>query len=399
MNHSFSNHPINWIGAAGKSVGDWMGSLTNLFTSQKQDSPFIRHIEQYIKELRATESPQLATVEELFKIYNSILSFELSDAYSQRSRELYLAAYEEILTHETGGFFCGSCLSGKDRKALLAIFTAAIRIYKAIYNEWFQFRETNVEKINAFNQIVKAIFESRHFQVLAGQNAPGAEALKTVFTYLPQGIVDLLSKLDEEDRIATNNDVKHIPSKINKITSVLGEIAWPTSNIDNYIIEVMQWCDQLLPHKKLAINERIKPQLLTVAQQIGDQLCTDLYTALRNLLHQRDLWIKRTSSPTRHFKNNQSSLPYGINQAVAFMEKDSPHNVINRMAILLGIFFDRQGISLTRHQNTQELYNEIESLCYCVDANAVQVKARELIDTWQERFEKSKEHNVRAPTP
>lgn len=133
-------------------------------------------------------------------------------------RELHLAGLEEFLVSNLGGLSYGSCVSGKDRKALEIIYTDAIEIYYQRYSEIPKCNDTGLNR-NRFIELYTDLYLSYHHQVNAGQNAPGSEGIKKVPDPLPNYLPDDISRaikaksgntniFVESNQLATNNNVK-----------------------------------------------------------------------------------------------------------------------------------------------------------------------------------------------
>ncbi|WP_419419900.1 Dot/Icm T4SS effector PI-3-phosphatase SidP [Legionella sp. D16C41] len=164
-----------------------------------------------------TLANNLTDLAELCRDYDSCLNAGYGKAtiFDYHCRELWLSSLETLITMFTNGLSYGSCVSGKDRKALEILHTNAMLIYREIYGTWPKFADTK-EARERFEEMVEKAYESRHGQVHAGRNAEGAEGFKTPPNYLPYSIIKKIKlkagdqALIIDDRLATNNEVRRI---------------------------------------------------------------------------------------------------------------------------------------------------------------------------------------------
>ncbi len=148
--------------------------------------------------------------------------------------------------------------------------TDAMILYRYLYGSWPQFdaAEESVER-KQFVCLVAHLYASRHHHELAGQNAPGADGIKTPDMYLPKDICQEINRIigkgatKRDDILATTNEVR-------KITPIL--------NLQNILI----------PPPELLIE--------FAALQLGEQQCTDLYNALHNLICEKNTFSKSSSA-------------------------------------------------------------------------------------------------------
>lgn len=192
--------------------------------------------------------------------YNRVL--EITAGYTQLSdngRELFLSSLEQLMFFQLGGSVHGTCMSGKDREALLLIHIDAMLHYKNIYGAWPSFGapQESIERKN-FVKLIAQLYLTRHQHVMSSLNAPGAAGIKTVHWYFPDDMVQAIKNLTDpevltrHDVLATTNEVK----KIGKVT------------------------DNFYPANKLRCH--------LVAMEIGEKTCTELYTNLYAILNERD---------------------------------------------------------------------------------------------------------------
>ena len=112
---------------------------------------------------------------------------------------LFRAAFEAIITESVGGLRVGGCKSGKDRQGVLSMW---IKAMYAFYTEKGYFpnafgvnnTEQGKEDRELFIRKFIEIFKTQHVQTLAGQNAPGVNALKSLRVILPNDIRVALEK-------------------------------------------------------------------------------------------------------------------------------------------------------------------------------------------------------------
>lgn len=173
------------------------------------------------KQLKAKQDSSLQSLK---KAYEDLLNSEWGTGtiYDSLGRELLLSSYEQLIACKANGFSYGSCVSGKDRKSLEFIHTDAMILYHHIYKRWPHYRDEPAERKN-FVEIVARMYISRHIHELAGQNALGADGIKTPAMYLPSDIyrriINLMqteNALAEDDRMASNNEVKTIDKSLQK---------------------------------------------------------------------------------------------------------------------------------------------------------------------------------------
>lgn len=141
-------------------------------------------------------TPKKPALEKLIRSYEATLNsgFLTTNLRDYTGRELSLSSYEHLLVEHIGGVSYGSCVSGKDRKALEIIHSDAMQIYYEIYNEWPQFNEFNKDKRGNFVDIVSDLYVTRHAHEFADENAPGTEGIKTPENYYPADIAAAIQK-------------------------------------------------------------------------------------------------------------------------------------------------------------------------------------------------------------
>ncbi len=150
-----------------------------------------------------------------------------SSSLTKSYRELHLSSLEQLVTAELEGISIGSCVSGKDRKAVEIAHTDAMRVFFQKYGKLPAFGSTKNEKV-AFAKLFAEIYCSKHQQALASQNAPGSFGTKTPDMYLPPYLIKAVHEwyqnhsiyqqmktkdtLKESDIMASNNELNAIKS-------------------------------------------------------------------------------------------------------------------------------------------------------------------------------------------
>lgn len=200
-----TNHPLNIVKYYNYTTSPGSSGCNSLLELTK-------------KQLSNGSPLKYSSLIELTNTYEQVLNSKIGSATicDYRGRELFLSSLEQLIILELNGLSYGSCVSGKDRKAIEFIHTDAMLIYFYIYGKWHIFNDSDKDR-NNFVQIVTDLFVSRHQQQHAGQNAPGSDALKTPKVYWPKDISEAIerrigdsSALTTEDRIASNNEVAKI---------------------------------------------------------------------------------------------------------------------------------------------------------------------------------------------
>jgi hypothetical protein len=196
----------------------------------------------------ATKRPELLIAQKA-GIAATALKEALKWTRWNNERELYISALEQITTSLVGGIAYGSCVSGKDRKGIETMYTDAMRLYLDRYGKIPPISNTNIEDRKNFIDIFTEIYVTRHQHENAGQNAPGADGIKTPHLYLPYDMLAAIAKkmdptinsaraalkgvvktCKECDRLASNNEVEKIKSKnkaslFKKIGKALGSVS------------------------------------------------------------------------------------------------------------------------------------------------------------------------------
>lgn len=151
---------------------------------------------------------------EYYKVLHS--AYGSATVFDYYGRELFLSSLEHLIMVNLHGKSYGSCVSGKDRKQIEILHTDAMLIYREKYSRWPSFRDEGHERARFVN-LVATLYVSKHIHEHAGQNAPGANGIKTPEKYWPGDIAAAIRKKLEsqeclriDDQLATNNEVSRI---------------------------------------------------------------------------------------------------------------------------------------------------------------------------------------------
>lgn len=148
--------------------------------------------------------------------YERLLNSKYGSGYltDYHGRELYLSSYEDLLMVDIDGISYGSCVSGKDRKAIQLMHTFSMILYAFFYKKWpsyFDQGQARADFVNLFCDL----YETWHMQYASEDNAKGACGLKHQ-KYLPWDIVQEIKRrhgdniLKIDDRLASNNETASI---------------------------------------------------------------------------------------------------------------------------------------------------------------------------------------------
>lgn len=209
-------------------------------------------------------------------------------------RELYLSSLEQIVTSLAGGSSIGSCVSGKDRKAIEIAHTDAMEIFFtrfgrlpppnppiSLLEELAEKLHVNAEKKNfptiqdkrdsdAFAKIFAEIYCSKHQQFLAGQNANGSFGTKSPGMYLPAHLKKAVKQwyadrdklegpykglasrnITKEDSIrAGNNDIKKISAIFPRLKERIAKI-FRKKLVVHVPSEELQWKSSVMENREI----------------------------------------------------------------------------------------------------------------------------------------------------
>jgi hypothetical protein len=186
-----TNHPLN-------PARHLVGTGSSLEVDGKINRENIEAIIALGEKSTQDKIKQAAT--DLKKLLN--LKIYLWDA---NQREMHLSALESIIVAGVGGLAHSSCVSGKDREGIKILYMTAMEIYYHRHQNFPQYQDTS-ENRSEFVDIVATLYCSMHQQLNAGQNAPGANGLKTPFIYLPKDMqMAIIQKSGKKDALTTSN--------------------------------------------------------------------------------------------------------------------------------------------------------------------------------------------------
>lgn len=310
-------------------------------------------------------------LEELTEEFKNVLDspFGTSTFFDYDGRELFLSSLEHLIILTMNGFSYGSCVSGKDRKALQLIHTESMIVFKEKYGFWPKFGDPKEkeERIN-FNEIFATLYLNRHQHIHAGQNAPGSEGIKTPEIYLPHDICQLINQrlnckrgLEFDDRLATDNEVKHICRNIKKYFSN---------------------------------NQSLFCHLMAV--QLGEKRCQQLYDALMPLINEKKQFAIKVNGwvSLGLFSESveQSSTPKGIKTIQGLMgDENSGKNSVERLEKIFITVLSRPVKDNSRTLATNSIYDRIRELLEPLkNEKDLDQLVNDIVKEWKELFEKSK---------
>lgn len=296
----------------------------------------------------STENPQL---NELTDDYSRVLNSGLgsSTICDYRGRELFLSSLEQLLIIAQGGFSYGSCVSGKDRKAIECIHTDAMLLCNEVYGFLPKF-DDRYEARHKFIKLVAQIYLSRHHHTHAGQNAPGSEGIKTPDNYFPADISleinNQLAKgyrLADDDRIASNNEVKNIFPK------------WSFDTLS------------AAPKYKSSVSA-------FTALSLGEEKCESLLTQLGNILQNSFV------EDTKFYQFFSRTVPKGIQKMKEVLANESSDkSSISRLKEIFNIALSRPDNDPSRNELTISIYKNLRDLTIAAE-EPLKLKSNELIE-------------------
>lgn len=254
--------------------------------------------------------------------------------FDRHGRELWLSSLENIQSDLRGGKSFGTCVSGKDRKALELIHTDAMYLYRIIYGKWPNICDTGVECAN-FVELVAHFYLSRQVHEHADQNAPGANGIKTPYKYYPADICAAITAkagpraLVIDDIMATNNEVDRIGTARNLLQP-------------NYATCVIS------------------------ALKLRENSQEALWDVLKVIFEERSYWDEKKS----YSLNIWSSSPSGIGKIKGGLH--SPEvTTVESIANIYAEIHKRPEASYWRADETQELYTCIRTLYNAAEPEAL----------------------------
>ncbi|MBN9231195.1 MAG: hypothetical protein BGO90_04840 [Legionella sp. 40-6] len=284
------------------------------------------------------DAKKIPGLKELIKDYKEVLnsgavSIVFDELKQGKARELYLAAMKHTIILLHGANSIGSCVSGKDRKAIQLLITDAIFLFYLVYNRWPKLHDKSADR-NNFIEIFVSLYLTGHHQHHAGQNAPGSEGIKTPDNYLARDIISKLTSkknnsshssesrysVKDEDRLASNNEVKKIVPNRNILSKIWG-------GTDNSTL--------------------FTP--LEVAYYLGQETCSRLLADLSAILNQEKLFTPRANTL---FNPTSPTGIKNIKKIVENLELSS----VDRVIQLLNEIESRPKDDVTRTKATQKIY-------------------------------------------
>jgi len=248
-------------------------------------------------------------------------------------RELCLASLKNVITQLMDGLSYGSCVSGKDRKAIEILLTDAIHLFRSRYGFYPQFNVGDSYRAN-FVDIVAELYATGHQHAHAGQNAPGSDGIKTPYVYLPADIVKkivvLLGKdaLYRDDERATNNELKYIKAGTSE--------------------------------GKAQRNE--EPACAIAAARLSPANQQSFINELTLLLNKSGLWYPRINVAGFKFTDRQTGrTPTGISSLGTLLVTNK-NGVKNTIAEVYKIVEERLATPCAREANVTTLYDRIHDL-------------------------------------
>lgn len=279
----------------------------------------------------------VADMQHLIASYSETLNSKIGTATwaDKDGRELCLASLGNLLVQEMNGLVDGTCVSGKDRKAIEIMHTNAIRLFRCKYGFWPRFNVNDSYRSNFVN-IAAELYATGHQHVHAGQNAPGSDGLKTPSNYLPadicKKICELLgpSALTDDDRRATNNEVKNANT---------GTVAGKTA---------------LLPTTCCVV----------AASRLSPKNQQRFINELDLLLKKDELW------QVRNLGSLFSAQPAGIIQLKKILKSNNDELVV-LISKVYNVVEKRLAKETSRTENTAKLYNYIRELYNSENPDAI----------------------------
>lgn len=322
----------------------------------------IKETKEYLAGM--SDSPNKRSLTELINEYEGVLKspFGTATVFDHAGRELFLSSLEQLIILSLNGYSYGSCVSGKDRKAVELMHTDAMLIYKKIHNKWPKFSDTK-ESRTYFVSIVTDLYLTRHQHELAGQNAPGAAGIKTPAWYLPADICTEIQNrggaaiLDNDDRLASDNEVKKIVKGGQSPNTILAAL---------------------------------------ICHQLGEELCKRLYTCLWELRSQSKLFIASSAVKIAHygmsfFRDAKSPpLSTGVTKIFDIIDGETGDTNVKRMAGIITIALERPLDDAGRTKGTIQLYNGLRGLCQVIEGGSLELYVEKIIADWKTLFSSSK---------
>jgi len=342
-----TNHPLNpgrfftpTVSAGSMKTSQTDPTATNTFVIADKDTKEISKLIRLAKEFAhdyADKKVSLAA---------TALEDALKRSFIVSDRELYISALEELTTSLMGGIAYGSCVSGKDRKGLETIYADAMRLYFDRYGSVPPMSWTNDKEKKAREQFVEIftdIYTTRHQHENAGQNAPGADGIKTPKLYLPSDILSAIEKRTnnpnthkECDILATNNDLDKIKPKVSKFKKMTLSIGKIGSSVTTIMSRITR-------NPKEVLEQQITPKSSEIKLDTRSTEEKDMIASIRKTFPDKTTF----------------STPTGIKKMIALIDKQGSTVTLHDLG---KICRDRLGEQSTRNPETTEIYTMIQAL-------------------------------------
>jgi hypothetical protein len=394
-----SNHPLN----LSKIVEPTM-------PTEPDCQNIIAHVEQFLREY-----PQRADIRRLLDLYQEVLGVDIGyfqaikyvktateTFFDRKGRQLFLCSIEQLIFERMGAVPYGSCVSAKDRKGLEFIHTDAMALYFKAYRRWPEHGDDGKERDN-FVEIFASIYVTRHHHESAGQNAPGANGIKTPNYYLPTDMQTRIKELYLElygpmatlscdNQLADNNELKAVLSSVskNRKTVCQSEVQTQVGFLPNLVGRyVTQGGGGLGVSEKATYSAE---DLLNIKEKLQD------------ILNARRFWKKLTD-----WQLSDLSYPLTLPLALPMVffkknKKDSPREpsgVTKLKEVFLRITTSREAFSLQsmaslaqaltyrpesswRHEKTEIFYKIVEELFYHVGVPVLAKKALQRLEDFHQ---------------
>ena len=200
-----TNHPLNYARVVCSTPTD-SGECSEILDAAQA------HLER-ARAQNKQPANYIQALTELISEYTKTLKSGSGTAYllDWNGRELFLSSLEDILVTYLGGVSYGSCVSGKDRKAIQLIHTNTALLYYKQCGRWPSYTDRGPAR-ERFVQLFSNFYRTNHYQLFSGQNAPGSDGIKTPEGYLTTDIITAIKPevLALDDRLASNNEIEKI---------------------------------------------------------------------------------------------------------------------------------------------------------------------------------------------
>lgn len=175
-----------------------------------------RHDAPYCNELLANAKTCAAAMDKVHPIHALLEAYEhlLNKKPSMFSlRELYLSTMEHIICQLLNMEVHGTCVSGKDRYALLIIMLHSMWTFFENNGYWPDY--DNRDDQTKLRGIFLTYFKDNHSLWESQYGADGAFGIKNLKHYLPADYLDIINTWPlstlVQDKMASNNEVREIP--------------------------------------------------------------------------------------------------------------------------------------------------------------------------------------------